>query len=229
MLSFTPQVQRRTAGLISPSQTLPHTLQWKIYTCHTDVKIIIKFIANVLNQVHSIVESIYFFLPFLTSRIWKENKSSSSSCYFFILPRSWMQQQCNPSTMHFKCSRTKGFTSTQCHDVLQPQPLGLLQMPCDVILGLVAACHVQDGLQAAIVDCSVGNNHGRSFLVRAWVPCRMPCHINEEWTTCSHAVKPVDFRGALPYQVSRLPSLCQGYLAHCWNAINKQRKLGWQQ
>lgn len=119
--------------------------------CHTDVKIIIKFTANVLNQVNSVIESMYFFLPFLTNRI-----------------------------------------STQCHDVLQPQPLGLLQVPCDVILGLIAARHVEDGLQTTVVDCSVGNNHGGGFLVRSWVPRRMPCHINEERTTCCHAVKPGD-------------------------------------
>lgn len=108
--------------------------------------------------------------------------------------------------------RTKGLTSTQCHDVLQPKPLGLLQMPCDVILGLIAACHVQDGLQATVADCCIGNNHGRCFLVRSWVPCRVPCHINEEWTTCSHAVKPVDFRTVLAYQVTNSP--------HCaWDTL----------
>lgn len=78
-------------------------------------------------------------------------------------------------------------------------------MPCDVILGLIAACHVQDGLQATVVDGSVGNNHGRSLLVRSWVPCGVPCHINEEWTTCSHAVKPVDFRAVLAYHVANSP------------------------
>lgn len=67
--TVTAQVQGGTAELISLYQTLPHTLQQKEFTCHTDVEVIIKFIANMLNQINSIVETIYFFLPFLTSRI----------------------------------------------------------------------------------------------------------------------------------------------------------------
>lgn len=118
-----------------------------------------------------------------------------------------MQQQHS-----FRNSTIKGFTSTQRHDVLQPKPLGLLQMPCDIIPSLTAACHVQDGLQATVVDCSVGNNHGRGFLVRSRIPCRVPGHINEEWTTCSHAVKPVDFRAALAYQAANSPLYAWGIL-----------------
>lgn len=81
-------------------------------------------------------------------------------------------------------------TSPQRQDVFQAQPLGLVQVARDLLPALMAAGHVQYGLQAAVVHGRAGDHHGRGLLVRARVPCWVPGHIYEERAACPHPVKP---------------------------------------
>ncbi|KAB1268720.1 hypothetical protein Cadr_000013231 [Camelus dromedarius] len=66
---------------------------------------------------------------------------------------------------------------SRCQDVFQAQLLGLVQMARDLLPALMAAGHVQDGLQATVIHSGAGDHHGGG-------------HIYEEGPTCPHPVKP---------------------------------------
>ena len=82
-------------------------------------------------------------------------------------------------------------TSPQRQDVLQAQLLGFVQVARDLFTALMAAGHVQDCLEAAVVHGSAGNHHGRGLLVGARIPGWVPGHVYKEGATRSHPVKPV--------------------------------------
>ena len=85
-------------------------------------------------------------------------------------------------------------TSTEGHDVLQAQLLGLGQVAGDGVLALVAAGQVQDTLQAAVVDRRAGDHHGGRLLVGARVSRRVPGDVDEQGPSGAHAVKPMSRR-----------------------------------
>ena len=82
-------------------------------------------------------------------------------------------------------------TSPQRQDVLQAQLLGFVQVARDLLLALMTAGHVQDGLEATVVHGGAGNHHGRGLLVRARIPGWVPGHVYKQGATRSHPVKPV--------------------------------------
>ena len=70
-----------------------------------------------------------------------------------------------------------GQVASQGEDVPQTEPLGLLQVARDVLLGRPDACHVQHGLDADVLDGAVGDHHAGGLGVPGGVAGRVPGHV----------------------------------------------------
>ena len=70
-------------------------------------------------------------------------------------------------------------TSSKSQYVLDSPCLGLLQVTCDDLLGLVGTGDVEHGIQATVVQCCAGNRHGAGLRLPTWVTSWMPGDITE--------------------------------------------------
>ena len=70
-----------------------------------------------------------------------------------------------------------GQVASQGEDVPQTEPLGLLQVARDVLLGRPHAGHVQHGLDADVLDGAVGNHHAGRLRVSSRVSSGVPRYV----------------------------------------------------
>ena len=70
-----------------------------------------------------------------------------------------------------------GQVAPQGEDVPQTEPLGLLQVARDVLLGRPDAGHVQHGLDADVLDGAVGDHHAGRLRVSSRVSGGVPRYV----------------------------------------------------